>query len=548
MLDPILETRRGGSMQRIRFVMAAAGLAIATGLMAAPLQLKVLVKGSPIHGANGIRFDSQDRLYIASGWGNEIVVMDPRTGKILDRVGADKGVFGPDDVAVGPDGSVYWTSVFEASVGRLAPDGSTKVQAVAPGMNPIAFTRDGRLFAGQCFLGDGLWELDPKLESPPRAINKQQGMLNGFDFGPDGRLYAPAYFEGRIVSLDVKADPATYKEVAKGFEVPSAVKFDSRGSLYGLTQMTGEVWVMDPATGRKGTVVRLPHGLDNLAFDSSGRLFVSHANDGAIYEIIMGAYRIVSPGGLIMPGPVAVVPRAQGGESVFVGDQWTLREFDGTSGRQLSTEVNNFANPSGIIAPFSVSADGANLVLSSWATRAVQVWNPDERKAVESYPDVPVPINATRFLGDIVVSELSTHSVIRLTKSGRTTLTDALIVPAGLAASGGDLYVSDWATGMVWKIMSKGAPVAIPVAKGLAAPEGIAVDLDGSLLVVETRVGKLSRIDASGNVTTLAEGLELGAPGTPNLPPTWAFNGVAVAPSGAIYVTGDKANVLYRLR
>jgi formylglycine-generating enzyme required for sulfatase activity len=39
-------------------------------------------------------------------------------------------------------------------------------------MNPIASTRDGRLFAGQCFLGDGL------------AIDKQQGMLNGFDFGP----------------------------------------------------------------------------------------------------------------------------------------------------------------------------------------------------------------------------------------------------------------------------------------------------------------------------------------------------------------------------
>jgi hypothetical protein len=56
--------------------------------LATPLQLKVLVKGFPLHRENGIRFDRQDRLYIASGWGNEIVVMDPRTGKILDRVGS----------------------------------------------------------------------------------------------------------------------------------------------------------------------------------------------------------------------------------------------------------------------------------------------------------------------------------------------------------------------------------------------------------------------------------------------------------------------------
>jgi hypothetical protein len=29
--------------------------------------------------------------------------------------------------------------------------------------------------------------------------------------------------------------------------------------------------------------------------------------------------------------------------------------------------------------------------------------------------------------------------------------------------------------------------------------------------------------------------------------PTWSFNGVAVGRSGAVYVSGDKANLLYRL-
>ncbi len=75
------------------------------------------------------------------------------------------------------------------------------------------------------------------------------------------------------------------------------------------------------------------------------------------------------------------------------------------------------------------------------------------------------------------------------------------------------------------------------------------MDQDGSLLVVESRAGRLSRIDVStGAVTTMADGLDLGAPASPSMPPTWVFNGVAVGPSGAIYVTGDKTNVLYRLR
>ena len=97
--------------------------------------------------------------------------------------------------------------------------------------------------------------------------------------------------------------------------------------------------------------------------------------------------------------------------------------------------------------------------------------------------------------------------------------------------------------------MAGGSPVMVPVAQGLAGLEGLAVDQDGSLLVVEAKAGRLSRIDVvTGAVSVLAEGLELGSPGPPSMPPTWVFNGVAVGPSGAIYVTGDKSNVLYRLR
>jgi sugar lactone lactonase YvrE len=144
--------------------------------------------------------------------------------------------------------------------------------------------------------------------------------------------------------------------------------------------------------------------------------------------------------------------------------------------------------------------------------------------------------------------------IVQATGAGRITLADSadgLIVPAGLAATQDDLWVSDWATGKVWLVVDNGVPLPSPalVVQGLSNPEGLAVDLDGSLLVVEAGAGRLSRIDlATGNVSIVAEGLALGAPGAATLPPTNMFNGVAVGPSGAIYVTGDPANVLYRFR
>lgn len=95
---------------------------------------RILVKGAPIHGGNGLMFDDDDRLHIACVLGNEIVVMNPRNGKILERIGTDKGVFFPDDLTFGLDGSLYWTDIINGNVGRLSPDGITTKQPVVPGV------------------------------------------------------------------------------------------------------------------------------------------------------------------------------------------------------------------------------------------------------------------------------------------------------------------------------------------------------------------------------------------------------------------------------
>ncbi len=415
-------------------------------------------------------------------------------------------------------------------------------------MNPITFSEDGRLFVALDFFGDALYELDPELSDPPRLIAENLGWLNGFDWGSDGFLYGPIWTKGQVVRVDVDSGEIT--PVVEGLGVPSAVKFNSAGQLHVLNVLDperGEVLRVDIETGASEVLAQVDTGVDNLAFNSEDRLFVSSAGQGSIIEVLPGGdIRQVSRGGMIIPGGVTVVPHF-GGESVLVADFYSLRKFDGLTGQQRSVTRQVFGT-SELISMNTVAPHGENLVLSYGFGSEVQVWNPKDQVAVETFHDMEVPVDAISFQGDLVASLLLTSQVVRV--SDRTPLASGLAVPSGLAASDDDLWVADWALGTVLQIVADGDVLTEPrtIAEGLSFPEGLAVALDGSLLVVETGEGRLTRIDpATGEMVVVVDGLALGSPAPAGAPPTWFFSGVAMGPSGAIYVTGDIGNVLYRI-
>jgi sugar lactone lactonase YvrE len=505
---------------------------------------KVLSEGAPIHGSNGLAVDSQNRLYIASVLGSEVVVMDPKTGAILDRIGMDAGVITPDDVTIGGPGSAYedylfWTSIFTGEVGRLSPDG-VKITAgqVFPGVNPITLSDDDRLFVAHDFFGfSGLYEIDPAGLAPPIQLDPNFYNLNGFDFGPDGLLYGPIAFE-KLLRLDVNSAPVWSEDILNPADA-TAVKFDSRGRLH--TLIGDDVVRVDPETGVTEVVAHLARGLDNLVFDSSDKLYVSSSVDGTIFRILCnGLAKIISRGGMVNPGGIAVLPCAHGGDSVIVGDLWSFRQFNGRTGHAGPT-VEVFGSAA-TVAPY-----GDDLVTSGSFDNSVFVIDGETLEPLGPPDFFALPLNAIQFGDDIAVAELMTGSVVR---GDHSPIASGLAVPTGLAASDGNLYVADWALGMVFQIAHDGTPIApIPVATGLSFPEGMAVNTDGSLLVVEGGLGRLSRLDLeTGELTMMAEGLQLGALPPPGGPPIWTFNGVAVGSQGHIYVTGDKANVIYRFK
>lgn len=521
--------------------------ALLNALAALPPAPTVLVQGGPLKGANGLTVGPDGYLYVGSLGSNEIAVIDPATGEMVRHLTQAMGAAGADDVVFGPDGSLYWTELFAGNVGRMRPDGTITRQQVAPGVNPITFSGDGRLFVALDFLGDALYELDPELQAPPRLLSESLGFLNAFDFGPDGLLYGPIYTQGRVVRIDVDATPVQVETVVDNLVTPAAAKFDPAGRLYVADQGAGIVWRVDLTHGEKVQVVQLPPGLDNLAFAPDGRLFVSSNDLGDVWEILPnGVARTLCPGKLTGVMGLAALPLdAESGpaaDAVYVSAVFALHSFAGNTGGALRDPWHTNT--------MSVAPAGDHLVLTSLFANLVSIFDPATGEVLAAYLDFAAPTNAVEFQGDLIVAELGTGSVVRMAgddPTTRTVLANGLTLPMGLAATEQALWVGDQADGTIWQLIAEGEALAEPaaVATGLAAPSGMAVTPDGRLLVLETGTRRLLSLDpATGSLMTLAENVPV-TEATMNLPPS--LQGGAVGPSGAIYVAGNGANQLLRI-
>jgi len=538
---------------------SAALVAILAITLAAPAQAAdVLTRGS-LPATFGLRFGPDGLLYVCSFGG--IAVLDVNAGQLVGMLGAEHGVAGPEDVNFGPDGSLYWAGMFTGDMGRIAPDGSVTTQMVSPGLNSIAFSADGRMFVTEPWNSDLLLELDPALSAPPQLLAQGLGGVKGIDFGPNGLLYAALMWQGKVVTIDVDAEPVVVTTIADGLPAPFTAKFGPDGMLYVIERVGFTIQRMDPATGAHSTYATLPFGPDNLAFNAQGRLFVSSYTDGLVAEVFPnGSHAVYVPGGLTLVSGVAVQPRADGGESVWVGNLFALREYDGSTGAERSVTRYRWTPGQGFGGAVSVAAAGDDLVLTNFFPAGmgrVQRWDPAAQEVVADHFEFPVPVNAIAFGDDLIVVDLGvgvgTARVLRTGAGGTTVLADLgdqIYLPLGLAAAGGNLWVGDWMTGAIWQLAANGEELAqpVPVATGLLGPEGIAVDRDGTLLVVEGNAGRVSRVNPqSGAVTPVVSGLALGLPGIGTLPPFATLTGIAVGPSGAVYVAGDAGLVVYKL-
>jgi len=520
----------------------------AVGASAQTYEVTKLVPGSAFHGVHGLGIDKAGRLFAGSVAGAALYEVDRNNGTAKILIPTPEGM--ADDIAFAPDGTMAWTGFLTGDLYSRKADGPIKKLASGlPGINSLAYRRDGRLYATTVFLGDALYEIDVEGVKPPRMIMEKMGGLNGFEFGPDDMLYGPLWFKGQVAKVDV--DKAELTVVADGFKVPAAVNFDSKGNLWVVDTALGQLVRVDPKTGAKKMVAQLKPSLDNLAIDDKDHIFVSNMADNGIQEVDpeTGAAKQIIIGKLALPGGIGVVSDA-GKDTIYIADVFAYRTVDGATG-EVSEPARMHTAGGTLEYPMSATAKGDDVILSSWFTGTVQVIDRKTGATREMMHGFKAPHDAIRLDdGSILVSELGNKSLVRVSGEhgkDRTPLITGLEGPVGLVGgTNGDVYVTEAFAGMVSKVAANGEKTVI--AKDLKMPEGIARGPDGRLIVAEVGAKRIIEIDPQGGaVRVIASDLPIGLAGAPGGLPTNIPTGVGVGASGTIYFSSDIENAIYKI-
>jgi sugar lactone lactonase YvrE len=538
-------------MSRLAFSTAVAATALfgaTTGACAETYVVTQLVPGSAFHGVHGLGIDKAGRLFAGSVAGAALYEVDRSNGTAKIAIPTPEGM--ADDIAFAPDGTMAWTGFLTGDLYARKGDGPIKKLASGlPGINSLAYRKDGRLYATQVFLGDALYEIDVEGVKPPRLIMEKMGGLNGFEFGPDDMLYGPLWFKGQVAKVDV--DKAELTVVADGFKVPAAVNFDSKGNLWVVDTALGQLVRVDPKTGAKKMVAQLKPSLDNLAIDDKDRIFVSNMADNGIQEVDAetGAAKQVIIGKLALPGGIGVVSDGPN-DTIYIADVFAYRTVDGATG-EVSEPARMHADGGTLEYPMSATAKGDEVFLSSWFTGTVQVIDRKTGKTKEMLHGFKAPHDAIRLDdGSILVNELGTQSLVRVSGehgADRTPILGGLAGPVGLVAASKDaVFLTEAFSGQVSKVETNGEKTII--ASDLKMPEGIALAPDGKLIVAEVGAKRIIEIDPqNGNVTEIAGNLPIGLAAAPGGLPSNIPTGVGVGASGIIYVSSDIENAIYRI-
>jgi sugar lactone lactonase YvrE len=308
---------------------------------------------------------------------------------------------------------------------------------------------------------------------------------------------------------------------------------------------TGEIFQVDIDSGEKRLIATAPTNLDNLAFDSKDRLFVTNMSDNAIYEVNResGELRQVVGGPLTTPAGISL-----DGDTLFVADLFSFSKVNVRTG-----EVSDVSR---IISdheyPVSVTANGEHLVIGSSNAGMVQGYEKQTELRIWRWMGFNSPGGLLQLDdGSVIVAETGTGKVLRVfgpDGETRVVLAENLTEPMGLAISSDHkfIYVSDAGSGQIIKLeLANGTQTVIK--SGLSMPEGIAIDAQGTLFVAETGARRIIKIAPDGATETIADELPLGLKGYPGLPPSFLPTGIAVDKDGAVYVSSDILNSILRI-
>ena len=540
----------------IRLLCAASLLALAAcgggePVVAKPTTWEVteFIGPSPFHGLHGLAVEPDGTVLAGSVVGQAIYAVNPTTGEVTERMGPPNGM--ADDIAFGPKGEMAWTGYLTGKVFIQDKGGEPRmISQGLPGSNSLAFTKDGKLYFTQVFLGDALYEADVTGAQPARLIRKDLGGLNGFEVGPDGMIYGPLWFKNAIVKVDPKTGKDTV--VAAGFQIPAAANFGPDGNLYAIDTKTGEVKKIDMKTKAVSVITTLPPALDNLAIAPDGTIYVSNMAEASIFAVnpASGDVRKVVSGPLATPTDIVLTDGPEG-EKLHVADTFAYRVID-TASKAITDPLRMYRDETE--NQLGIGAGKSKVLITSWAAGMVQVVDRASGAATVHH-GFTAPTDALELAdGRVIALEAATGTIRPVTGAetpGEPIVSGLNFPVAMVEAADGKLYVTetnpqakgtlasvDLATGEITRVL-----------EGLEGPEGLDIGADGKVYLAEAGAGRVIAFDPKDKSTAvIAEGLKTGLVSAEGALPAYTTTGVAVSKKdGSIYVASDITNAIYRI-
>ncbi len=305
------------------------------------------------------------------------------------------------------------------------------------------------------------------------------------------------------------------------------------------------------------------HGPNDVAVDSAGDLYIADANNNTVEKVTpSGTLSIVAgtgTAGLPTPGPAASSEL----------DAPSAVAVDASGDLYIADTLNDCVEkvtPSGTLSVFAGVCGSQGNSSSGVQATSVHMYYPQGVAVDASTGDVYIADTGNNVIDEVAPSGISTVVAGINQKGGAPTpgpATSSEMAPFGLALdASGNLFIADLnhhevlevTTAGVLSIVAgsgtSGQPVAGPATSSpLGGPNGVAFDGNGDLFIADAIDNVVEEVTPSGLLSVVAG---TGTVGSPTPGPATASDlsgpaGVAVGPSGALYVADYGNNVVERI-
>ncbi len=150
---------------------------------------------------------------------------------------------GPDAIATGPDGALWFTEETSNKIGRITPSGSiTEFSLPAPNSGPGAITKgpDGNIWFTETTDANGskIGRITTSGTVTEYTVPPSDSYLEGITTGPDGNIWFTDGRKGTIGRITPAGAITEYPNIA---ETPDAITTGPDGNLW-VTDLQGRVW------------------------------------------------------------------------------------------------------------------------------------------------------------------------------------------------------------------------------------------------------------------------------------------------------------------